>query len=202
MQLMKTYRRLCLGVAAVILLTSAFSAPARGELLNFTFSFTGGNTSSVQGTVTGLIEGLTDNSTGGAADVIIESAPSMTSFGPSVGPLPIDTASWVKQANSFTVSNGQITAADFRAVTNGEDFLDLDYTGRINLFTLSGNSYNVANNDGLAGISFSPSVPEPGTFAIGGFAIAVLGLWISKQRGNSKGSEICSFRLLNGSDMA
>ena len=53
------------------MILSAGKAQA-GPLLDFTFSFTD-TTGGVSGTVTGEILGLSDNSTGAATDVLIES---------------------------------------------------------------------------------------------------------------------------------
>jgi hypothetical protein len=77
-----------------------------GHALNFNFSFTNvtGNT---PGTVTGEIDGLTDNTTGPATAVFIDSAPSVFNLPTHlrVGGFPT--------FNTFTVSSGIITDSDY-----------------------------------------------------------------------------------------
>jgi len=63
-----TFRTRGISMSALLaagLALAAVAAPARADLLDFTFSFSNGN-GSIPGTVTGLIEGLSDNSTGAA----------------------------------------------------------------------------------------------------------------------------------------
>jgi hypothetical protein len=138
-------------------------APARAD--NFTFSFINweGN---VNGTVTGEIIGLTNNTTG-HAQVIITSYPAgLESVFPSG---PIDTSSWDNQVqNSFTETNGVITAADFWALKTIDSFPegaqfylnggfdDSDY----NFLNLDGADHNyVFDEGGFGTITFAPLAP-------------------------------------------
>jgi hypothetical protein len=170
-------------VLSALLALAAFAAPARADLLDFTFSFSNGN-GSIPGTVTGEIEGLADNSTGAAADVIVDSAPAMQNLS-TLTSAPYDTASWVKSADTFTVTDGQITAADFRGVFEAEAILSLNY-GSIDAFTLSGNSYSVTTHAGFDAITFTPlnapASPEPGTFAMAALALPAFGFCAWKKR--------------------
>ena len=89
-------------------------ASSPGHALSFDFSFT--NTSSdprhVNGTVTGLIEGLTDNTISQqATDVIVESYPAGI-VGPPPAPFLIPGTT-SPLFNDFTVANGSITSAVF-----------------------------------------------------------------------------------------
>jgi hypothetical protein len=80
---------------------------------DFTFSFT--NTDgNVSGVVTGEILGLTDNTTGPAAQVLIESYPA--AIASIIGPGPINAMQLADQlVNSFTEAGGVVTAASFAA---------------------------------------------------------------------------------------
>jgi hypothetical protein len=82
---------------------------ANADDFSFTITNTDGN---VSGTVTGEILGLTDNSTGPATQVLIESYPA--AFASIVGPGPIDATQFFTQLeNSFTEVNGVVTAGTF-----------------------------------------------------------------------------------------
>ena len=135
---------------------------------DFTFSFTN-NVGTVSGTVTGEIIGLTNNATGAASQVIITSVPSGLS--PFEG-TPFDATTWDTQTtNSFTETNGVITAANF----NPSDVAGACATaagGACSLYLfLNGGGNNgdlgfaprsaVESNDG---VQYSPAVsavPEP-----------------------------------------
>src|SRR5262249_21167758 len=93
-------------------------ASTPGHALTFNFSYTCiisigtpfcGN---VSGTVTGVIEGLQDNSTGPATAISITSLPSIYGAPPSSVP----TTSQTVAINTFTVSNGVITSSHFSNV--------------------------------------------------------------------------------------
>jgi hypothetical protein len=97
-----------------IALFSAVSAglPAAVFADNFTFAFTN-ITGNVYGSVVGEIDGLTNNSTGSAAEIIIDSFPSGLS---STMSAPIIVSDW-GGSDSFTETDGILTAgsADFDA---------------------------------------------------------------------------------------
>jgi hypothetical protein len=123
-------RTLIIAVAiSAIVLSGAY---AKAD--DFTFSFTN-TTGNVSGTVTGEILGLTDNTTGPATHVIIESYPAL--FDSYFGLPPLDATSWATvSADTFTESSGVITAADFSAsysttLSGNNDLLDfsLDTSG-------------------------------------------------------------------------
>jgi len=98
-------------------------SPARA--LNFDFSVTeqpgSGN---FNGTFTGEVFGLTDNATGAASSVEIDTLPA--GFTNDYGTLPIVVTNFVDiPINSFTVSGGQITGALFGAedLTTTDEFV-------------------------------------------------------------------------------
>jgi hypothetical protein len=149
--------------------------------LTYTFSFTD-TTGTVPGTVTGEILGLSDNSTGPATGVLIESWPTalnsdlFTSY-----TSPIDTSLWpIENANTFTVSGGEITAAAF-AVDDGDfDFFTLGTGCNLpssecgNAFGNWSNAQWVGSASGDVTFSALSAVPEPSTFAY--LALAVIAL--------------------------
>jgi hypothetical protein len=154
--------------AVSIPLITAGSLFAAGPL-DFDFSFT--NTiGDVSGTVSGEIIGLTDNSTGSASEVVIDSFPS--GLDSIFGSNPIAT-SWDQQdENTFTVSGGQVVAGGFWAQQTVNNFqqgaqlyVDGD-GGPYNFLNLDGtDGLYVWGNDGFAAANIvpaGPSVPDAG----------------------------------------
>jgi hypothetical protein len=114
---MKSFASLA-AICAVAL--SAEATKANAATLDFNFSF-----SNIFGTVTGEIDGLSDNNTGPASVVFLDSFP--LQLGPTCLPgfPPCNTrgAPWAVSSNVFTVTNGQIATADFdttNAFSGGE----------------------------------------------------------------------------------
>ena len=180
---------------------------------NFSFSFTGlagigFGFGDVAGTVSGEILGLTNNSTGPAADVLITSFPTgLDSVLGAAGTGPIDTMLWTNVAvNTFTEFNGVLTGGSFVAseTVNGfsrggqlwingtdkygsHDFLNLD--GQDNLYVW---------NHEFAAVTTAPlgptdpqvtpgqlvATPEPpgGVLLLATGSIAVFGVWRRKQQ--------------------
>jgi hypothetical protein len=105
-----------LSLIAVIALLGLF--PSAGHALNFSFSFTGGCNvgPGCTATVTGEIDGLT-NGTSAATAVIIDSISNAAFTLPS--PLPFNTTNCgsdcLLSVNTFTVTGGLLTAADYDA---------------------------------------------------------------------------------------
>jgi hypothetical protein len=84
---------------------------ARADVFDFTITNVRGN---VTGTVSGEIFGLVNNSTTSATEVLITSFPG--GLNTAVGSPPINVTNWATQTtNSFTETDGQITAFDFQA---------------------------------------------------------------------------------------
>jgi hypothetical protein len=121
--------------------------------------------------------------------VIIESAPA--AFGSDEGPLPIDlnAAGWNQNANSFTTSGGQITNAQFFALS--PDFLGdiiLNFGTGSNIVTLDGGETTVEDDGGFAAVTYTSlaaaptSAPAPASFKVGVVALPILGFWLLKKR--------------------
>jgi hypothetical protein len=140
-------------VVATAIAAMLASAPAQALSINFSFTNVSGN---VPGTVTGVIDGLLDNATSMATQVTVNSYPSALNLGVSA---PFATiipgASFV--GNSFTVSSGVITSAQFGSVSASNNFAILLLTSSP-IFILeqqSGPQFLVSNR-----IAFTP-VPGP-----------------------------------------
>ena len=145
-----------LGAGFICLMSPTTS---HATLLDFTFAFSN-TVGSVAGTVTGEIFGLTDNATGPAANVILDSYPA--GLGLSMPPLTVFTIN--AGTNSFTVLAGEITAANydaFDAMFKASLRLDV-LLGDNNVLASTQGSGFVANNDGFAGVTYTPvTVPAP-----------------------------------------
>jgi hypothetical protein len=145
-------------LAAAVALTLAGVPSAHAGTLSFFFSFSN-VTGSVPGTVTGEVTGLADNSTSSATNVFIDSYPSALGLSLIT---PFDTIA-DQAINSFTVNNGQITAAQYFAVGVGSYALGINRIGGNFLENASGPE--VFNGNGLQGVIFT-AVPEPSTWAL------------------------------------
>jgi hypothetical protein len=162
------------------ILGMAFAGPsAKADIFDFTITNARGN---VSGSVTGEIFGLVNNSTSAASEVLITDFPA--GLNSALGGAPINATAWaIQMENSFTETNGQITAADFAAtqpvggsvpaqlyIMNGEGFLSLD-----------GVSPN--GNMVYGSITFTADpTPEPGYLLL--VALGLGGLVLMKSRRN------------------
>jgi hypothetical protein len=172
-----------LAAIAVGFLLAATTTPVCASLLNFDFSFTG--SSFDPGTVTGEIEGLTNNSTSAASAVIIDTSSSPVPFS-----LPFNTIGDAL-INTFTVTNGQITDLMYDAVSFAPMmgyFLQLNINERNNALSNdeTGGEF-IANMQGLSGITFvalATPTPEPSAIALLGTALA--GLFLVRSRANRR----------------
>lgn len=168
-----------LSTAALALITATSTASA----LTFKFSFE--NTSGAEsGSLTGRIFGLSDNATGAASSIIIDSFPS------AVGTLQAgnDVTLWNLQVfNSFTVLNGQITASSFAAQETAFPTNTFCLDASINCIGFTAdqgstgvsalvvqNGSNIANGGGFASITYTniSDVPLPagGVLVMSGIA--------------------------------
>jgi hypothetical protein len=154
-------------VIAAVVAALAFTASAHAAL-NFDFSFSGSGSG---GTVTGEIFGLADNTSNEAAtDLVIDSYPA----GLLLPATPWDIfndAGYSISANAFTVSGGEITAADFEESADvGPSDFDLNQFSFANeLHDTSSRANFVTNEDGFAGITFTANdsaIPEPASVAV------------------------------------
>jgi hypothetical protein len=164
-------RTLTLAVALVLGTAGAQAA----TLLDFSFSFKNNN-GNVNGTVTGIIYGLQDNTNGQAAvDVVITSAP--VELGNVTYPF---SAMVAVVANTFDVSNGQITGSYFFSAPSPFPYfaLNRDYGSGNRGSTLFSADYSNSVDQLSVGSAvtyalISNPVPEPSAFAP---LAAVLGL--------------------------
>jgi hypothetical protein len=153
----------------------AFADP----LLDFDFTFTG--SSNYPGTVSGEIEGLTNNATSRATAVFVTSATISSPISSTYNTVH-DAGSF----NSFTVTNGVITAITFYANNASTYALVLGMAeGETKDEFVNFSIATVTENpDGLPGITFTPvapsAVPEPGSLAL--FAPALLGIALFRRR--------------------
>jgi hypothetical protein len=143
----------------------------------FSFSNTIGN---VSGTVTGEVFGLTDNATGPASNVVVDSYPA--ALGLPAPPLAFFTNILI---NSFTVTNEMIIAARYLADNTADTAgLILNSPPENGLATNSGTT--VINIDGFAGVTYTPlqPVPEPSSVTVlgTGFGLLAALLWVLSQR--------------------
>jgi hypothetical protein len=157
---------------------------ANAATLDFDFSFTDINGN---GTVTGQVDGLSDNSSGPASAVILDSFPAALGLGPFCS-TPCNAAAppWIViPPNDFTVSNGQLTSASFDSFINNPNGPNpvIFFTGLHG--ELGGPGPFVM---GVAGaLTFSPvlsSAPLPAAlplFATGLGALGLLG-WLRKRK--------------------
>ena len=158
--------------AALVLGTTS----AQAGLLDFDFWFSN-LTGTVAGTVTGEIEGLTDNQTTSAAHVFIDSYPAGLGLGLAA---PFDTIG-TAIANSFTVSGGHIVDATYFSPNAPFFVLGLNFGGD----ALELGTGSTINGSGLAAITFT-SVPELSTWAMALLGFAGLG-FASHRRATRRG---------------
>jgi hypothetical protein len=172
--------------AALCFLCASFSLPAHA--LDFSFTISG-----AQGTATGIIEGLSDNSTSVPSAVYIESYSSQPDFSFSVPVLLTEILGnpFGPPDNNFTVQNGAITAYDYYGAT---------FTDGVTEVALELDSFDLAvyQQGGKAGcsgvcayinsddtVTFAPISPTPlpaalPLFAAGLGALGLLG-WRRKR---------------------
>jgi len=158
-----------LGVALSALPASALNVP-------FAFTNLSGN---VAGTVTGELQGLTDNDTGPATAVIITSFPA--GLNSVFGAAPINAVLWNQQfENSFTVHNGLVVAGSFYAAQtfNGNDVggqLYINGSGGYNFLNLDGtDDLYVFAESGLAAAGLGgPAGNSAPTLSASGLALTV-----------------------------
>jgi hypothetical protein len=152
-------------LAAIGLGLSLILTTGSAQALSFTFTISTNlnydenfNPLPGPGTITGIIQGLTDNLANQAASSV-----SVTSYSPvDPGLPPVTIALPNFYTNSFTVAGGQITNADFvGADVNTITILDLNASS-INGISDGNNYFNLQNLDGFQGATYTPiaAVPE------------------------------------------
>jgi hypothetical protein len=163
--------------------TAAMLVPAKAVPINFDFSFT--STNPVVGTVTGEVFGLSDNFTNQAAtSVEIFSYPSALGLGPT--PITLTAPPDMFNPNSFNVSGGLVTSANFAAfVTGSPNFVLSLFTGT-NLSSLT-NTSSMPNVHTVGTVNFTAVVPGPIVGAgVPGLIAACVGLLALARRHRRK----------------
>jgi len=160
--------------AAVMLALIAVGQPAFADPLDFDFTFTGDAV--FPGTVSGEIEGLTNNATSAATAVFVTSATIPSPISPTY-----NTVQNASLYNSFTVTNGVITAVSFYANNVSTYGLILGTVAgeAQNRFVNFSTGQSISNFEGVSGITFTPvaqPVAEPGSLALLGTGLLALGL--------------------------
>jgi hypothetical protein len=166
-------------ICAVVLSAEA-TKTANAATLSFDFSFT--DALFGHGTVTGEVEGLSDNSTGPASAVFLDSFSS--DFG-SICSTPCNTMAspWVVFSNFFTVSNGQVKFGDFDSI-NFSNLAEFSFFGQFGPFFGDLHHQSI---DASGRMTFSPvtsPTPLPAAlplFATGLGALGLLG-WRRKRK--------------------
>ena len=174
-------RMMKLGMLAVVLLAATAGRTQAGSQ-SFDFSFTTDDTTPtgwIPGTVTGeIMLPFSGDGSGSATQVLIDAIPSgMTNI---YGTLPINATAWDTQVvNTFTVSGGMITSADYSAnattlptpeeslFTFGSGSNELKFTNQ------SGIAQETGNESGFLGVTFTPvsvPIPEPSSLILAGMA--------------------------------
>jgi hypothetical protein len=163
------------GLIGLIHPTASHAGP-----FDFMFSFTGTiPPSSVAGTVSGEIFGLTDNATGPASNVVVDGYPAELGL-PSP---PLTIFSFISE-NSFTVSNNQITAVDYSA-SDSSDIIQLNLNvSSHNVLATSTNGLLIGNENGFAGATYSlvQPIPEPSSVTPLATGLLFAALWPLRRR--------------------
>src|SRR5208337_224743 len=174
-------RMMKLGMLAVVLLAAMAGRTQAGSQI-FDFSFTTDATTPpgwITGTVTGeIVLPFSGDGSGQATLVSINTIPSgMTNI---YGTLPINATAWDTQVvNTFTVSGGMITSANYSAtnaltpppegslISFGSGTNELQFTNQI------GVAQETGNESGFPGVTFTPvsvTIPEPSSLTLAGMA--------------------------------
>ncbi|HEX4139618.1 MAG TPA: PEP-CTERM sorting domain-containing protein [Candidatus Methylacidiphilales bacterium] len=163
-------------VSAVLCLSAG---TAHAQLLNFDFTLVGDpsiddpSTHYFTGTITGEVVGLANNASSTPTDIILTSIPA--SLNGTTAPYSFKANGWnLSQFGSITVTNGSITSdLNYEAgLVSEQDSFYLDVglnieqplVGTLNGIDFDGNA--IANLDGFSGVTFTPAVPEPSTYAL------------------------------------
>lgn len=135
----------------------------------------------------GTIYGLADAGPSSATDIVVTSAPAGVGF--ASYPVDIFTLGWSIFGNSFTVTSGSISRAEFAAEgsnpgsTGPHLLLNLAETAN-SLNNIDG-QLGVVNFDGFAGLTFTRApepAPEPDAVTLLAVSLAGLGMVLRTRR--------------------
>jgi hypothetical protein len=158
-----------IGVASVL-------AAAPAQATNFAFSFVSDEFN--PGTVTGILEGLTDGASVDPTDILITSAP-VTGLS---YPFEMSPAAFA-YAGGFTVSGDVVTDGNFTAGTSGAGDVLLSLGDSFNGFGVVGTFNAAENTNGFAGATYTAiGTPEPATWALMLLGFGGLGMSLRSRR--------------------
>jgi hypothetical protein len=166
-------------------LSAGGTKTANADTLDFDFTIMGRSGGQFTGdTVTGEIDGLSSSIIGSqpASAVILESY-NVALLGAIPGCLPCDTTKspWMIGINDFTVSNGQIVAANF--FSDGPNLSSLEFSSSMMVGILTGPEEETTGGP-MTFSPVSPATPLPAAlplFATGLGALGLLG-WRRKRK--------------------
>jgi hypothetical protein len=174
-------RTMKLGMLAVVLLAAMAGRTQAGQTFDFSFT-TDGTTPSdwIMGTVTGeIVLPFSGDGRGPATQVLIDTIPlGMTNIYLTY---PINVTDWDTQGvnNSFTVTGGMITSANYSANAftlpppEASSFSIGAGSNILQFTSPDGTGQTTGNNSGLPGITFTPgsvTIPEPSSLILAGMA--------------------------------
>jgi hypothetical protein len=169
-------------VLFVLVFAQCYCGLANAQI-DFTFSFVGDPShSTATGTVTGEIIGLQNNATSSPSDIIITSAPSQLHLPELSYDLAANGWTLNGSGDTFTVTNGLITSANYQANLGTGDFFDLNFSVEENGMVLAqlngleyGGEYYTSDSGGFSGAIYNEvSAPEPTAVAMVLFALGFL----------------------------